>query len=167
MPCCFEHARVGASIKFKLASAPAVRLGGHARLADAGIRLVILSSFFPFTLIRAEHINMPSLPNRIPVLLLKTKSTPNDSYEEYFSDEPFTPTFVPVLEHRPNLQNLDLIHSLLLDGKFGRDDNAKYGGMIFTSQRAVEGFAKVVDEVEAHRCRTRNELELTSSWLTS
>jgi hypothetical protein len=120
-----------------------------------------------FTLIGAEHINMSSLPDRIPVLLLKTKSTPVDSYEEYFSNEPFTPTFVPVLEHRPNLQNLDLVRSLLLGGKFGRDDNVKYGGMIFTSQRAVEGFAKVVDEVEADRSRTRNELELTSSWLTS
>jgi uroporphyrinogen-III synthase len=93
---------------------------------------------------------MSDSPHRIPVLLLKTKSTPADSYEKYFSNDPFTPTFVPVLDHRPNVQNLDFLRSLLLGGKLGRHHNAEYGGMIFTSQRAVEGFAKVVDEVEAN-----------------
>jgi hypothetical protein len=122
------------------------------------ITIVIL---FFFTLIGPEHINMSSLPDRIPVLLLKTRSTPHDSYDEYFSNEPFTPTFVPVLEHSPNLQNLDSIRSLLQGGKFGRDDNAKYGGMIFTSQRAVEGFAKVVvDEVEPRRSRPRRRARI-------
>jgi hypothetical protein len=94
---------------------------------------------------------MSTSSHRIPALLLKTKSTPDDSYEEYFSNEPFTPIFVPVLEHRPDRQNLDFVRSLLLDGKLGRDDGAKYGGVIFTSQRAVEGFAKVMDEMEANR----------------
>lgn len=89
-----------------------------------------------------------SAPHHIPVLLLKTKSTPADSYEEYFSNEPFTCTFVPVLEHQSNPQSLDHIRSLLLERKLGRDRNAAYGGMIFTSQRAVEGFAKVVGEIE-------------------
>src|SRR5437016_3808253 len=94
---------------------------------------------------------MPTSSHQMPVILLKTKSTPDDSYEEYFSNEAFTPTFVPVLEHRPNGQNLDLVRSLLLDRKLSRDHDAKYGGMVFTSQRAVEGFAKVVDEIEASR----------------
>lgn len=98
-----------------------------------------------------DEIEMSNSSHRIPVLLLKTKSTPDDSYEGYFSNEPFTSAFVPVLEHRPNGRNLDFIQSLLLDGKLGRHDDAKYGGVIFTSQRAVEGFAKVVDEIEANR----------------
>ena len=86
----------------------------------------------------------------IPVLLLKTRSTPADSYEEYFSSKPFTCTFVPVLEHRSNVQNLDYVRSLLAEGKLGRHSDALYGGLIFTSQRAVESFAKVVEEVEAN-----------------
>lgn len=89
-----------------------------------------------------------SAPHHTPVLLTKTKSTPADSYEEYFSNEPFTCTFVPVLEHRSNPQNLNHIRSLLLERRLGRGRNAAYGGMIFTSQRAVEGFAKVVGEIE-------------------
>lgn len=91
---------------------------------------------------------MSTSSNRIPVLLLKTKSTPDDSYEDYFSHDPFIPTFIPVLEHRPNRQHLDFVRSLLVGGKLGRNGNAEYGGIIFTSQRAVEGFAAVVDGAE-------------------
>ncbi|KMU76305.1 hypothetical protein CISG_01040 [Coccidioides immitis RMSCC 3703] len=62
----------------------------------------------------------------IPVLLLKTKSTPHDGYEEYFSSSTrrysYKPIFVPVLEHW------------------------KYGGLVFTSQRAVEGFSRMIAE---------------------
>lgn len=85
---------------------------------------------------------------RFSVLLLKTKSTPADSYEEYFSNPPYTCTFVPVLEHRSNVENLATVRSLLAEGKLGRTPEARYGGMIFTSQRAVEGFAKVVAELD-------------------
>lgn len=83
---------------------------------------------------------------RIPVLLLKTKSTPHDSYEEYLSSptSSFTSLFVPVLEHKPNTSSLEHVKILLRDGELKR----KYGGMIFTSQRAVEGFAQVVQELE-------------------
>jgi uroporphyrinogen-III synthase len=102
-------------------------------------------------------------PDRIPVLLLKTRSTPVDTYDEYFSNEPFTPTFVPVLEHRPNIENVEFVRSLLLDGKLGREHNAKYGGIIFTSQRAVEGFAKAVDQAEADSSGLRSPLKFTYS----
>ena len=98
-----------------------------------------------------------------PVLLLKTRSTPVDCYEEHFSHEPFTPIFVPVLEHNPNEQNLDSIRSLLLDGKLGRNHDAKYGGMIFTSQRAVEGFATVVEQVERGHGTNWKEAQLMHS----
>jgi uroporphyrinogen-III synthase len=102
-------------------------------------------------------------PDRIPVLLLKTKSTPVDTYNEYFSNEPFASTFVPVLEHRLNIRNLEFVRSLLLDGKLGREHNAKYGGIIFTSQRAVEGFAKAVNQAEADSSSLRSPVELTYS----
>ena len=92
-------------------------------------------------------------PTSIPVLLLKTKSMPADSYEEYFSTAPFRPVFVPVLEHRPNAPNLEQIKTMLLDRKIGRCEGARYGGMIFTSQRAVEGFAKLVEEIEGDASR--------------
>ena len=93
----------------------------------------------------------------IPVLLLKTKSTPNDNYEEYFSrDGHFAPQFVPVLEHTFHAANLQKLRRLLSDASHGSDDGTylrdgetRYGGLIFTSQRAVEAFARVVTEVGA------------------
>ncbi|KAF7508673.1 hypothetical protein GJ744_009065 [Endocarpon pusillum] len=94
---------------------------------------------------------------KIPILLLKTKSIPNDSYEEYFSipSSLFAPVFVPVLEHKPNASNLEQVKKLLQEGELKR----RYGGMIFTSQRAVEGFAQVVQELERARNLAENEEE--------
>ncbi|OCT47925.1 uroporphyrinogen-III synthase [Cladophialophora carrionii] len=105
----------------------------------------------------------PPSPTTIPVLLLKTRSQPHDAYEEYFSDfrrgggggnatnngaeaTPlvFLPEFVPVLEHRPNSENLARLVKLLSEGRLSE----QYGGMIFTSQRAVEAWADVVKRVE-------------------
>ncbi|PVH87843.1 uroporphyrinogen-III synthase-like protein [Cadophora sp. DSE1049] len=87
----------------------------------------------------------------IPILLLKTKSTPNDGYEERFStatigSDQFYPTFVPVLEHQFLDQGLNVVKDLLQHQQFGKDAGKKYGGMIFTSQRAVEAFARLVEE---------------------
>jgi uroporphyrinogen-III synthase len=87
-------------------------------------------------------------PTKIPIILLKTKSTPNDGYEEYFRSVQaaggvgFEPAFVPVLEHRYNRENLERVARLLRDG--GEGVGTGYGGLIFTSQRAVEGFISVV-----------------------
>jgi uroporphyrinogen-III synthase len=96
-------------------------------------------------------------PNTISILLLKTKSTPNDSYEEYFSNRTstFNPIFIPVLEHRPNTSNLRQVRDWLRDGEL----RSKYGGMIFTSQRAVEEFAQVVQELERERILEKGRLE--------
>ncbi|KIY02946.1 uncharacterized protein Z520_01411 [Fonsecaea multimorphosa CBS 102226] len=105
----------------------------------------------------------------IPVLLLKTRSQPHDAYEEFFgpsspfcrsgrgsasgattennadSASPvFLPEFVPVLDHRANTQNLGALEELLKSGRLSE----QYGGMIFTSQRAVEAWADVVKRVE-------------------
>ncbi|KAG6006106.1 hypothetical protein E4U21_007403 [Claviceps maximensis] len=94
--------------------------------------------------------------SNVPVLLLKTKSTPSDSYEETLSAHSFSnsscingrldPRFVPVLRHRFDDEGIREIQSLLLNRKISRRADAKYGGMIFTSQRAVEAFAQVVQD---------------------
>lgn len=86
----------------------------------------------------------------IPLFLLKTRSTPNDGYEERFSavkDGPrFSPTFVPVLEHQLVDEGLNVVRNLLKKKQIGNGVGSKYGGMIFTSQRAVEAFTKLVEE---------------------
>lgn len=90
--------------------------------------------------------NSPSsAPAKTPIFLLKTKSTPHDGYEEYFSTSGhYDPSFVPVLEHRFLEANLRRVRDLFVSGSIGE----QYGGLIFTSQRAVEGFARVImDEV--------------------
>lgn len=101
----------------------------------------------------------------IPVLLLKTRSQPDDGYEEYFSSrtrdqnasataEPsrFSPKFVPVLEHKPNATNLSRLEELIRNGRL----TDTYGGMIFTSQRAVEGFSDVVRKLDAEQDSTQD-----------
>ena len=100
--------------------------------------------------------------SKISVLLLKTPSAPQDAYEECFSSYSrndqansnqtsshpppstgFQPIFVPILEHQSNAQSLDELKSILRDGSVA----AKYGGLIFTSQRAVEALAQAFEEL--------------------
>ena len=65
-------------------------------------------------------------------LLLKTKSTPTDPYDEAFRHKtPFIPVFVPVLAHH-RVNELQLREIL-------QNEPAKgYTALIVTSQRAVE-----------------------------
>ncbi|KAF9885172.1 hypothetical protein FE257_000621 [Aspergillus nanangensis] len=94
--------------------------------------------------------------NSPPILLLKTKSFPHDSYEEYFSAN-YSPAFIPVLEHRFHDPNLQTIRHLFESGGLQPGPGRKYGGLIFTSQRAVEGFAALVatlDQNIAHSSST-------------
>lgn len=89
---------------------------------------------------------------KIPVLLLKTKSSPTDAYEDYFlkvQNGRFEPIFVPVLEHRFRGDSLVRIRTLIEDGDFrsSRKRKRTYGALIFTSQRAVEAFASVVKDI--------------------
>ncbi|RHZ58100.1 uroporphyrinogen-III synthase HEM4 [Aspergillus thermomutatus] len=79
-----------------------------------------------------------------PILLLKTKSTPHDGYEEFFSAHGYNPAFVPVLEHQFKQTNLRIVKDLFTSGSLNAGPGRKYGGLIFTSQRAVEGFARLV-----------------------
>jgi uroporphyrinogen-III synthase len=92
------------------------------------------------------------MADRIPVILLKTKSTPTDGYEDYFAateNGHYTPSFAPVLEHQFRKQSLQEIANIYRQGDLGlspKHDNTppKYGGIIFTSQRAVEAFTSVI-----------------------
>lgn len=89
----------------------------------------------------------------VPVLLLKTKSTPSDSYEETLSAHSLSngcangrlvPRFIPIFQHRFDEQGLCKIQTLLLNRRISHCADAEYGGIIFTSQRAVEAFSHVV-----------------------
>ncbi|KAJ8113363.1 hypothetical protein OPT61_g4501 [Boeremia exigua] len=90
---------------------------------------------------------------RIPILLLKTKSVPTDTYEELFStcdNYSYAPAFVPVLEHRFKQDALDNVRQHIINrGLVPRAHNGlgTYGALIFTSQRAVEAFNEVVEDI--------------------
>ncbi len=91
---------------------------------------------------------------KIPIFLLKTKSAAGDAYEDLFSAPrdgfEFAPTFVPVLEHRFLDDGLDEIRDHLRGKKIAKSPGGLYGGLIFTSQRAVEAFSKLIqDEPES------------------
>ncbi|KAJ9667751.1 uroporphyrinogen-III synthase [Coniosporium apollinis] len=88
---------------------------------------------------------------RTPVLLLKTRSTPTDGYLECFASVEggrYEPAFVPVLEHRFKQDSLEEVRTLIERGGFNNHRaNARYGGIIFTSQRAVEAFTRVIEDL--------------------
>ena len=83
-----------------------------------------------------------------PVAFLKTKSSPHDKYAEYFSGRGYDPIFVPVLEHRFNAPNLEQVRQLIESGGLKPGPGRKYGGLVFTSQRAVEAFSNLVNEID-------------------
>ncbi|KAJ4375268.1 hypothetical protein N0V83_002354 [Neocucurbitaria cava] len=87
---------------------------------------------------------------KIPILLLKTKSVPTDTYEELFlalDDHAYAPVFVPVLEHQFKQDALNEVQQNITNGGFvpkSQNGLATYGALIFTSQRAVEAFTAIV-----------------------
>lgn len=89
----------------------------------------------------------------IPILLLKTKSAPKDTYEELFTtldNARYDPVFVPVLEHQFKRDTLNDLRKNITGGGFlptNRDGLCTYGALIFTSQRAVEAFAEIVEDI--------------------
>ncbi|KAL2268146.1 hypothetical protein VTJ83DRAFT_2992 [Remersonia thermophila] len=90
------------------------------------------------------------MASNTPVFLLKTKSVPGDAYEELFSSPPrgpsFDPIFVPVLEHRFLEDGMARVRHVLQNRLIGTAEGSAYGGLIFTSQRAVEAFTSLVQE---------------------
>ncbi|KAF2659484.1 tetrapyrrole biosynthesis, uroporphyrinogen III synthase [Lophiostoma macrostomum CBS 122681] len=101
---------------------------------------------------------------KIPVLLLKTKSEPADGYEELFSvveNERYDPVFVPVLEHRFKKPALDQVQHDITNRGFlpgHGDTSAKYGAIIFTSQRAVEAFTRIIQDIREEGAHSVDEL---------
>jgi uroporphyrinogen-III synthase len=90
-----------------------------------------------------------------PVLLLKTKSIPTDTYEELFTtldNHRYAPIFVPVLEHRFKQDTLKEVHEHVTGRGFlpkSKQGLATYGALIFTSQRAVEAFTQIVEDIRS------------------
>jgi uroporphyrinogen-III synthase len=101
---------------------------------------------------------------KIPILLLKTRSTPRDTYEELFTtldDHRYAPVFVPVLEHRFKRDALDEVRKHVTGRGFvpkSKQGLATYGALIFTSQRAVEAFAEIVEELRRGQDDVVNDL---------
>lgn len=93
-------------------------------------------------------MSKPTPRERIPLFLLKTKSSPLDAYQELFTTSSdgydFEPYFVPVLEHRFEDEGMAKVKSVLLSKGISSEEGSPYGGMVFTSQRAVEAFTKLV-----------------------
>jgi len=102
---------------------------------------------------------------QVPVYLLKTKSAPSDAYEEYFNklnNGKYKPIFVPVLEHLFRDDTLRTLRRSAERFAFAGGSPAneaklrkatinparKYGGIIFTSQRAVDAFGSVVAKLD-------------------
>ena len=107
--------------------------------------------------------------DQVPVYLLKTKSAPSDNYEEYFSElnnGRFKPVFVPVLEHQYRDDALRTLRRAAERFAFAGGSEAtarqiktnnpakRYGGVVFTSQRAVEAFASVVSKLDPSKTTT-------------
>lgn len=100
--------------------------------------------------------------DQIPVYLLKTKNSPTDSYEEYFEkleNGKYKPIFVPVLEHmfrddalrnlRRSAERFAFAAGSEADARRKATNNPakRYGGIIFTSQRAVDAFAITISKL--------------------
>jgi uroporphyrinogen-III synthase len=91
---------------------------------------------------------------RVPVLLLKTPSQPIDRYRECLESldsGKYQPVFIPVLRHEILPDTIAQLESLLATGAFKSTSSTsrRYGGIIFTSQRAVEAFGQVLRNLKA------------------
>lgn len=106
---------------------------------------------------------------QVPIYLLKTRSLPTDAYEDYFTqldDGRYKPVFVPVLEHMFRDDALRTLRRSAERFAFAGGSEAtarqkatnnpakRYGGLVFSSQRAVDAFATVIakldpDKIEA------------------
>ena len=106
--------------------------------------------------------------NAIPIVLLKTRSSPNDPYHDYFSanpipkfldtEIPLEPIFVPVLKHQHvNQRQLEgLIAGEQISSVLG--ERTMYCGLIITSQRAVEAVGAVIDRLRGWFSNLRNHI---------
>ncbi|KAF4589350.1 Uroporphyrinogen-III synthase [Ophiocordyceps camponoti-floridani] len=86
-----------------------------------------------------------SAPTNVPIILLKTPSSPRDPYQELLVSSGYAPQFVPVLCHRPSAEAAARLEALLRGRNIGTGPGCAFGGLILTSQRAVEALAAVVE----------------------
>ncbi|EFQ31814.1 uroporphyrinogen-III synthase HemD [Colletotrichum graminicola] len=104
---------------------------------------------------------------KVPVLLLKTRSLPGDAYEDLFSRKDsswdFEPTFVPVLHHSFQEQGMATVRDILHRRGINTSTDASYGGLVFTSQRAVEAFSSLVAERKKKK-KGEEEEETDEKW---
>ena len=119
--------------------------------------LTFLSRISPFSLMNVViSSDSDSQQCKTPILLLKTKSTPSDAYEDHFTsldDGKFKPGFVSVLEHQFNEANKNRLSTLIRSGSFKHSATkhnklSNYGGLIFTSQRAVDAFKQIINDIQ-------------------
>jgi len=82
-----------------------------------------------------------SLPNATALILLKTRSQPEDPYEELIASRGCSPVFIAVLEHQQ--VNLDQLQDAILPIDTNIDQ-VRYDGLIITSQRAVEALGSTI-----------------------
>lgn len=120
---------------------------------------------------RDERIDMDDLTlalqglsiDQVPVYLLKTKSTPTDAYQTHISqlsEGKYHPLFVPVLDHifrddalrtlRRHAERFAFAGGSPADARRKATNNPakKYGGLVFSSQRAVDAFATVIAKLD-------------------
>ncbi|KAL7276509.1 uroporphyrinogen-III synthase [Rhizina undulata] len=105
-----------------------------------------------------------------PLILLKTKNSPTDPYETHFTTHPFVPStgdpvpfnpiYVPVLQHRHI--NLSLLEEIITTNRIraiysepnsrleSEEGGIVYGGLIITSQRAVEALGSVLSKLSSN-----------------
>jgi len=98
---------------------------------------------------------------KVLLFLLKTKSVPTDTYEDYFStfeNRQYDPVFVPVLEHRFNQDALAEVRNCITKRGFVSGPSQAYGAVIFTSQRAVEAFCQIIEELRQDASVSLDEL---------
>ncbi|KAF3928353.1 hypothetical protein ABW21_db0201278 [Orbilia brochopaga] len=97
-----------------------------------------------------KPVTPPPSQRKIPVLLLKTKSSPTDPYDVLFSSTgSYEPIFVPVLQHR--FDNADAVKRMILDRAVGAADDisqGRFAGLVITSQRTVEALAAILEDLK-------------------
>ncbi|KAF2773630.1 tetrapyrrole biosynthesis, uroporphyrinogen III synthase [Teratosphaeria nubilosa] len=106
--------------------------------------------------------------NQTPIYLLKTKSSPTDTYHDHFATLPtnqYHPIFIPVLDHMFRDDALRTLRRSAERFAFAGGSPAnpaklrkathnpakKYSGIIFTSQRAVDAFALTILKLDPHK----------------
>ena len=76
------------------------------------------------------------------LLLLKTRSLPHDPYTAQFARPHYDPVFLPVLTHTPSARALAVLTALLR----ATPPFPHHGGLVITSQRAVEVLSTAISE---------------------